>query len=65
MYRAGSGANAAGSTPARGVVVGFTLAIGLIATAVGVITVAAVLYFTLISLRSDRHSPATIRDRAP
>ncbi|HKJ58432.1 MAG TPA: hypothetical protein VKA37_04320 [Halobacteriales archaeon] len=34
-----------------------TLIAGLVATVVGAIVVAAMLYFTLLSLRSDRHSP--------
>ena len=47
-----------GSTPARGVMVSaVTLASGLVATVFGAGTVAAMLYFTLVSLRSERHSP--------
>ena len=57
--RAGSGASA-GSTPARSVVASpVTLVAGIAAAAVGVGTVATMIYFVLFSLRSERHSPST------
>lgn len=35
------------------------LGTGLAATVVGVVVIATLLYFTLLSLRNDRHSPPT------
>lgn len=52
---------AAGSTPARGVMVGIATITGLVAAAALVVFVGAMLFVTLVSLRRDRHSPPTDR----